>query len=180
MTDIPVFDLDDFVAAVRRAIAGHDAVPAVRALMQNAFEYPESIRTAMAGYDGEETILYEDDNVSIQYNGFFPGNHVPPHDHQTDVIIGVYEGGETNHFYRVTERGLERTASRQVAPGDVMPMGPQAIHSVETTNAVPSRGIHVYFARLCETERWLYDWSTGEAFPFTDEHYDRLKIYASG
>ncbi len=143
--------------------------------MSGALADPAAVQAAMAGFSGEEEILFEDDSLTVMYCGFDPAKHVPPHDHRMQVTIGVYAGGEVNHFYIAGERGLERKASRELGPGDVMQMGPDAIHSVETAGDAFSYAIHVYLGRLKQVERALYDWDDGAPIPFSDDNYARLE-----
>lgn len=169
------FDLDSFVAQLRAAALESDAPKQVRALMTEAFREPVAVKTAMSGFSGEEEILFEDDSVSIWYVGFDPTKHVPPHDHQTQAFIGVYDGSEENHFYLAGDGKLEHKTTKQVNPGDVISIGPDAIHSVETTDDQSTYGIHVYLGPLTKIERSLFDWETGAAQPFTDENYAQLE-----
>ncbi len=143
--------------------------------MTRALRDPGAVRAAMAGFSGAEEILFEDDSLTVMYCGFDPAKHVPPHDHRMPVTIGVYAGGEVNHFYAAGENGLERKTSRELGPGEVMQMGPDAIHSVETAGAESSYAIHVYLGRLKQVERALYDWDSGAPVPFSDESYARLE-----
>jgi predicted metal-dependent enzyme (double-stranded beta helix superfamily) len=113
--------------------------------------------------------------VSIWYCGFDPRKHVPPHDHQTTATIGVYAGKENNHFYTVGEDGLEHRSTRVVEPGEVIAIGPEAIHSVETADQEFSYAIHVYLGPLTTIERSLFEWDSGRALPFNDENYARLE-----
>ncbi len=175
-----MFDLDEFIAGLREAAACDDAAKRVRALMTEAFRDPAAIRGAMSAYTGEEEILFEDDSISIWYCGFDPARHVPPHDHQTSATIGVYQGGEKNHFYIAAEGRLEYKTTKTVGAGDVIALGPDAIHSVETVGADPSYAIHVYLAPLRRIERSLFDWETGAREPFTDEAYARLERASGG
>ena len=169
------FDLDAFVLRLREAAREADAAKRVRALMTDAFRDVDSIRAAMDGFSGEQEILFEDDTVSIWYCGFDPHKHVPPHDHQTTATIGVYDGVETNHFYVSGENGLEHKTTRQVGAGEVIAIGPDAIHSVETAGDRVSCAIHVYLAPLSTIERSLFDWDSGAALPFNDDNYARLE-----
>ncbi len=170
-----MFDLNDFIGSLREAALQADAPKQVRALMTEAFRDPAAVREAMSGFSGEEEILFEDDTVSIWYCGFDPAKHVPPHDHQTTATIGVYQGAEKNHFYLAGDGKLEHKTTKQVGPGDVIAIGPDAIHSVESCNGEFSYAIHVYLAPLTRLERSLFDWETGAAEPFTDEAYARLE-----
>ena len=169
------FGLNDFVRAMREAAKATEAPSQVRSVMEAAFQHSAAIKTAMSSFSGEGEILFEDETVSIWYCGFDPGTHIPPHDHQTTATIGVYAGEENNHFYRVDTNNLEHTSTRCLKPGDVISMGPHAIHSVETANAAASYGIHVYLAPLTKVERSLFDWETGAAKPYTDEDFEQMK-----
>ncbi len=169
------FVLDDFIQKTRAAALADDAVKRVRELMTDVFREPESIRAAMSHFEGDDEVLFEDDTVSIWFVHFVPGLHVPPHDHQTTATIGVYEGAEDNHFYLCEAGKLVHKSSKRVGPGEVIALKPDGIHSVEAANNAQSCGIHVYLAKLTTIERSLFDWDSGEASPFIDENYDRLK-----
>ena len=97
------------------------------------------------------------------------------HNHQTDAIIGVYEGVGNNHLYQVRDERLVPRATRCLRAGDVISLGPHAIHSVETAGDDASRGIHVYLGPLTTTARSLFDWESGAPSAFTDEDYDEMK-----
>ena len=85
------------------------------------------------------------------------------------------EGAEDNHFYLCESGRLVHKTSKRVGPGDVIALKPDGIHSVEAAGGEQSCGIHVYLAKLTTIERSLFDWDSGEACPFTDENYDRMK-----
>jgi len=169
------FVLEGFVQELRAAALAEEPVTRVRELMTQAFQDPEAIRASMPAYDSDDEMLFEDDSVSIWFVRFVPGLHVPPHDHQTTVTIGVYEGAEDNHFYLREPGRLVHRTTRRVEPGDVIAMKPEGIHSVEAANGEQSCGIHVYLAKLTTIERSLFDWDSGEARPFNDENYDLMK-----
>ena len=169
------FNLDSFVKELRAAAVTDDAVKRVRGLMTDAFSDPESIQMAMPHFDNDDEVIFEDDSVSIWFVRFLPGLHVPPHDHQTTATIGVYEGAEDNHFYLCESGWLVHKSSKRVGPGDVIALKPEGIHSVEAAGGAQSCGIHVYLAKLTTIERSLFDWDSGEACPFTDENYERMK-----
>ena len=169
------FNLDDFIQQLRTAAYEPDPVREVRALMSEAFQNPQAIGRAMPEFENDDEVLFEDDSVSIWFVRFMPGLHVPPHDHQTTATIGVYEGAEDNHFYLREDGQLVHKSTRRVEPGDVIALKPDGIHSVEAANGNKSCAIHVYLAALTTIERSLFDWETGEATPFTDENYDRMK-----
>ena len=172
MTD---FNLDNFVEQLRTLARGNEARTDVRAFMRDTFQQPEAIRAAMPAYENDDEVLFEDDTVSIWFVRFAPGIHVPPHDHQTTAIIGVYEGAEDNHFYQRESDRLVHKSSKRVEPGDVIALKPDGIHSVEAAEVEPCCGIHVYLAALTTIERSLFDWETGAACRYTDENYEIMK-----
>lgn len=169
------FNLDDFILQLRAAARESEPVQEVRVLMNQAFQDPQAISNAMPEFENDDEVLFEDDSVSIWFVRFKPGLHVPPHDHQTTATIGVYEGAEDNHFYLRENGQLVHKSTRRVEPGEVIALKPDGIHSVEAANGKQSCGIHVYLARLTTIERSLFDWETGEAAPFSDDNYDRMK-----
>jgi predicted metal-dependent enzyme (double-stranded beta helix superfamily) len=171
---MPHFDLDSFIDRARLAASKPQPEQAIESLMRDTFADPDAIRDAMAGYTGEEMLLFEDESISVWYCGFDPARHVPPHDHQTTAIIGVYAGEEINHFYRPADDRLEHRSSHRLLPGNVLRIAPEDIHSVETANSQWSYGIHVYLAPLTTIERSLFDWESGAAEPLTDERFDAL------
>jgi len=176
MTD---FNLDDFVQQLRVAARDSEPVQKVRALMNAAFQDPQAISSAMPGFENDDEVLFEDDSVSIWFVRFPPGLHVPPHDHQTTATIGVYEGAEDNHFYLREDGHLVHKSTRRVEPGEVIALKPDGIHSIEATNGKQSCAIHVYLAKLTTIERSLFDWESGEAAPFTDDNYERMKRFTA-
>ena len=173
------FELQQFIDEIRAAALGEEPVAQVRKLMTQAFSDPQAIRAAMPEYENDDEVLFEDDSVSIWFVRFVPGLHVPPHDHQTTATIGVYEGAEDNHFYLREPGRLVHKTTRRVEPGDVIALKPDGIHSVEAANDEQSLGIHVYLAKLTTIERSLFDWESGEAVPFDDDNYDRMKRVAN-
>jgi predicted metal-dependent enzyme (double-stranded beta helix superfamily) len=100
---------------------------------------------------------------------------VPPHDHQTPAIIGLYEGTERNNFYDVEDGALVLKGSKELTSGDVLVIGSEGIHSVEAAGGKPCCGIHVYLAALTSIDRSLFDWQSGDAVPFSDANYDQMK-----
>jgi predicted metal-dependent enzyme (double-stranded beta helix superfamily) len=168
------FNLDNFIRQLRAAAITDDAAKRVRQLMVDAFRDPVSIQSAMPHYDNDDEVLFEDDNVSIWFVRFVPGQHVPPHDHQTTATIGVYEGAEDNHFYLREAGRLVHKTSKRVSPGEVIALKADGIHSVEAADGAPSRAIHVYLAKLTTIERSLFDWDSGAVSPFTDENFERM------
>jgi len=169
-----VFDTDHFIARIREAAQDDRAVRRIREIMEGAVRNPQAVSDSLGPFEGDDIVLYEDDTISIQHCRFDPGLHVPPHDHRITAIIGVFEGGEINHFYVVDENQLVLKTTKKVMPGDVISMGPEAIHSVEPGSDECGYAIHVYLGPLSDTERSLYDWDSGTEYRYTKDKYNEL------
>jgi 3-mercaptopropionate dioxygenase len=169
------FDLDAFVDRVKQASRSDSPARNVRKLIDEAFVDPDRLERDLPHFDEDDVILFEDDKVSIWHCRFQPDLHVPPHDHQTPAIIGLYAGTERNSFYEVEGEKLVLKGAKELKPGDVLAIGSEGIHSVKAVGGTPCCGIHVYLSALTVIERSLFDWESGEAMPFSDANYDKMK-----
>ena len=175
MADQSAFDLDDCIRRLRRAASGASPAKAIRAEMDCYFENPETIRLAMPEFDTDEEVLFEDESISVFYCRFRPGYTIPPHDHQTSAVIGIYDGQERNNFFSMAgEDFITKGKAIDMQAGDVLSIGPNAIHTVECTGSKPSLAIHVYLAPLSRIERNLYDVAAKKVIPFSDAGFHRL------
>ncbi len=172
MTD---FNFDDFIEDLKQASRQDNAAARVRGIMEKAFQDPQAIAAQLPALPDDDKILFEDEQVSIWYVHFLPELVVPPHDHLSQVAIGIIRGSERNYLFRQTDCGLELTATKLLAAGDTFYLGPKAIHAATAASTTPCNGIHVYLGELTKLPRSLYDWDTGEAQLFSDEAYDKLK-----
>ncbi len=170
------FEIGKLVDALRAAAAEEGAAQAVQALLTHTMADPDWVAAGIPGYAENDVILHEDETVSIWHCRFTPGKTVPAHDHRVSAVIGVYAGRERNDFFESDGKGgLRRSSQTEVTPGDVLAIGPSAIHSVTCISEEPCCGIHVYLGNLTETERSLFDPDTGEALAFTMENYEMLQ-----
>ena len=171
----PVFDLDDCIRRLRKAASGASPAKAIRAEMDCYFANPKAINRAMPKYDTDEKVLFEDESISISCCRFRPGYTIPPHDHQTSAVIGLYDGQERNNFFSTAgDDFITKGKAVDMQAGDVLSIGPNAIHTVECTGSSPSYAIHVYLAPLSRIERNLYDVAAKKVIPFTDADFHRL------
>lgn len=169
------FNLDVLVEQLKAAASGPETAKNIRSIMDETFSDPMHMANGMPEFPEDNVILYEDETISIWHCRFQPGVSVPPHDHQMSVTIGVYEGSERNDFYEAASgAGIQQSSSVVMDPGEVLSIGPTAIHSVTCIGQKPSCGIHVYLGPLSTVERSLFDVEENQQLPFTDEHYQRL------
>ncbi len=169
------FDLDVLVEQLRAAAVGATPRAQIKAMMQDVMSDPQRVADGIAEFVDNDVILFEDDTISIWHCRFMPGHTVPAHDHQMSATIGVYQGAERNDFFeRAPDGGLRKSSEVAVRAGDVLQIGPSAIHAVGCASSEPSCGLHVYLGRLTTVERSLFDTQKGEVLAFTDENYHRL------
>ena len=167
--------LDTLIAALREAVRGNDPVRAVTARLEEAIRAPDALRAALPALgDGDETLLFEEEAVSIWHCCFHPHREVPPHEHRMPAIIGVFAGVEINTFYRCDGAGLERVSTRPVYAGETLAIGEAGVHSVRAGGTAASHAIHVYLGPLTAVERFLFDWESGAAQPFNEASFAAL------
>ncbi len=137
------FDLDVLVNQLKTAATEPAAATAIRSILQQTMSSPESVAAGMPEFEENDVILFEDDTISIWHCRFLPGVSVPPHDHQMSATIGVYCGTELNDFYKTDQAGgFRRSGNALLNAGEVLSIGPNAIHSVTCISEIPCCGIH--------------------------------------
>ncbi len=177
------FDSRQFVTDCRAAVAANDAVTATRAVVRKAVRALASGVVALPPLDsihvrrrgdlllGHDRTLYEDDAVTVTVVETAPGHFQPPHDHAMCAVIGVFEGGEQNRFYRRAE-GRARLATRRVVrPGEVIALRERTVHAISAAAGERCRALHVYLGPLGSRPRSLFHPQTGVEEPFDFDTY---------
>ena len=177
------FDTRQFIHACRAAATANDAVTvtravvreAVRALAAGAVHLPPLDSThALHGGGlllGRDRTLFEDDTVTVAVVETESGHLQPPHDHSMCAVIGVFEGGERNRFFR-REDGRVRIATRRVVrPGEVIALRERTVHAIGADAGEPCRALHVYLGPLGLRPRSLFHPETGIEEPFDLDTY---------
>ncbi len=143
-----VFDLDQFIADCRAALAQDSSHKAVREIVARAVADPAAVLKSL-GEPSRGTIgrLHHSDGLTILNVVWPPHMTIMPHNHQMWAVIGVYTGREDNIFWRrlAGDSGkVEAAGAKALSVKDVAPLGHDIIHSV--TNPIPrlSGAIHVY------------------------------------
>ncbi|TCL00621.1 putative metal-dependent enzyme (double-stranded beta helix superfamily) [Shimia isoporae] len=167
--------LESLITQLRAAAVGENPRADIKSLMQGALSDPEAFAAVLPEFEDDDVVLFEDDTISVWHCRFQPGKTVPPHDHKMLATIAVYRGAERNDFYeRSVDGGLRKSSEVRLGAGDVFQIGPSAIHAVGCASEEPCCGIHVYLGELTKVDRSLFDLSSGNAMPFTDENYYKL------
>jgi predicted metal-dependent enzyme (double-stranded beta helix superfamily) len=162
-----VFDLDQFVADCRDALAADKSHKLVREVVCRAVADPNGVLKAL----GEPTrgaikTIYRSDDLTILNVIWAPYMTLMPHNHNMWAVIGIYTGREDNIFWRRVPGGghaqLEAAGAKALSQRDAEPLGRDIIHSV--TNPIPrlTGAIHVYGGDFFAAERSEWDSETLE------------------
>ena len=182
------FDTKQFVDECRDAASANDPVTATRAVVRDAVRALASEVLSLPSLDsvfvrrsgalllGHDRTLFEDDTVTVTVVETEPGHVQPPHDHAMCAVIGVFEGGEWNRFYRRSDDRVRFATRRVVRPGEVIALREHTVHSISAERGARCRALHVYLGPLGSRPRSLFHPETGieETFDFdTYLHYVR-------
>lgn len=159
-----MFDLDQFVADCRSALAADKSDTLVREVVAQAVSDPSAVFKGL----GEPTRgmlkpLYRSDDLTILNIVWAPHMTLPPHDHNMWAVIGIYTGREDNIYWRRLPGGngrVEAAGARALGRGDTERMGRAIIHSV--TNPLPrlTAALHVYGGDFFAAQRSEWDAET--------------------
>jgi predicted metal-dependent enzyme (double-stranded beta helix superfamily) len=143
-----MFDLDQFIADCRGALAADKSHKLVREVVARAVADPAAVlKTLGEPTRSALTPLHRSGDLTILNIVWAPHMTVAPHNHNMWAVIGIYTGREDNIFWRRLPGGngrLEAAGARALGKGDAEPLGRDIIHSV--TNPIPrfTAAIHVY------------------------------------
>jgi len=170
------FSFEQFVTDARAAVASDKPTDTIRRLLQKALETPEAIFAENPlEKSADEVMLFEDDTVSVWVCQFDPYTVIPPHEHKMNAFIGVFKGKEKNHFFKNTATGLKYKSTQIIDSGQMTSIGADGLHAVVAEGEEDCYSLHVYTGPLSKVKRSLFDWDSGQAIPFTDENFQRLK-----
>lgn len=156
-----MFELEQFVADCRAALAEDASHVLVREVVKRAVADPASV---MKGIGEPQRAglrkLYHAQDLTILDLVWGPGMILQPHDHRMWAVIGIYTGREDNMFWRRLPDGsnhIEAAGAKSLGVGDAEPLGRNIIHSV--TNPIPrlTGAIHVYGGDFFGVERSEWD-----------------------
>jgi predicted metal-dependent enzyme (double-stranded beta helix superfamily) len=175
-----MFDLDQFVADCRAAVAEDESHRLVREVVARAVADPAGVLGGIGEprFAGVERI-YNAPDLTIINVVWGPLMTVMPHEHRMWAVIGVYTGGEDNMYWRRVsgEPGksrIEAAGAHALRAGDTEPLGRDIVHSV--TNPIPrlTGAIHVYGGDFFAVERSEWDAETLTERPYDIEKNMRL------
>ena len=144
-----MFDLDQFIAECRAALAESERPKALREVVARAVADPGAIM-ARLGEPQRAGVqrLYHSPDLTILNVLWGPGMTIMPHNHHMAAVIGLYSGREDNIFWRriETEDGphIEAAGARSIGLRDCVPLGRDIIHSVTNPLSKITGAIHLY------------------------------------
>jgi predicted metal-dependent enzyme (double-stranded beta helix superfamily) len=164
------FKLDRFIDACLRAAGDADPLERMRQLLQAAVHEP-TLGTALPASQEDETLLHASADLTVYSLRLTPRIHYPPHDHRMAAVIGLYEGVETNYFYRREGPRLVRTTVSDSHAPEVVVLPADTIHSVVNPGRNYSRAIHVYLGPLTKIARSVWTADRLQERPFENSFY---------
>jgi len=156
-----MFDLEQFTADCRAALAADSSHRLVREVVTRAVSDPSAVLKGIGEPKRSEIQkLYHAPDLTILNVIWGPMMTIMPHNHQMWAVIGIYTGREDNVFWRRLPDGngkVEAAGARALCVGDAEPLGQNIIHSV--TNPIPrlTGAIHVYGGDFFAAERSEWD-----------------------
>jgi predicted metal-dependent enzyme (double-stranded beta helix superfamily) len=174
-----MFDLDQFVADCRAAVAADPSHKLVREVVERAVAEPGSVIKGLGEPKlGHADTLYHGDDLTILNVVWPPLFTIMPHEHRMWAVIGVYTGAEDNMFWRrVGEPGrtkVEVAGGRALRVGDAEPLGRDIVHSVTNPIDRLTGAIHVYGGDFFAVTRSEWDPETLVEKPYDLDKNMRL------
>jgi len=179
------FDTGRFVKECRDAASAPDPVTATRVVVREAVRALASgvatlppLEVVHALYSGERLLgrdrtLFEDETATVTVVETEPGHLQPPHDHAMCAVIGAFEGGERNRFFRRTDGPARLATRRVVRPAEVIALRERTVHAISAEPGETCRALHVYLGPLGTRARSLFHPESGVEEPFDLDAYLR-------
>ena len=166
-----MFGKESFIEECRAALRETKPQAAIREIVERAVREPAQIVRALGEPKraGVETI-YKADDLTILNLSWGPGMTIHPHNHEMWAVIGIYGGRENNVFYRRSAGGLTQHGTKELNPGEAIPLGASIIHAVTNPLDRLTCAIHVYGGNFFATPRSEWDPATHEERPYDVEH----------
>ena len=175
-----MFDLDQFIADCRAAVAEDATHKLAREVVERAVADPAGVLKAL----GEPKLgcvdaLYRGEDVTILNVAWPPLFTIMPHEHRMWAVIGVYTGAEDNMFWRRIGEAdgrsrVEAAGARSLRVGDAEPLGRDIVHSVTNPIGKLTGAIHVYGGDFFAVQRSEWDPET-----LVERPYDHATNFAA-
>ena len=144
-----MFNLDNFIESCETAVTNNETHLEIKEIVEKAVSDPESLMKAVGepSKTGASPI-FSSSKLTIVNVVWAPWVTIYPHNHNIWAVIGIYSGREDNIFWRRINEDkqgrIEAAGARSLCLGDVTPLGPDIIHSVNNPIPRNSGAIHIY------------------------------------
>ena len=162
-----MFDTDTFLAQCIDAVGETQPRLAIKELLEEAVADPASVARSLPPERAGIAKLHCSPELTILNVVWAPHMRFGPHDHRMWALIGIYNGGEDNAFYRRAGDTLAPSGGKDLQTGDVVLLGDDVVHAVTNPTAQFTGAIHIYGGDFFSTPR--SEWR-GE--PPTEQPYD--------
>ena len=174
-----MFDLDQFIAECRAAVAEDPSHKLVREVVERTVADPSSVLKGLGELRlGHVDTLYRGDDLTILNVVWPPLFTIMPHEHRMWAVIGVYAGREDNIFWRRVpgEAGglIEAAGAKSLGERCAEPLGRDVIHSVTNPLGRLTGAIHVYGGDFYGIDRTEWDPETLLERPYDFELHRRM------
>lgn len=170
-----MFDVEEFVAECRAALAEQQPAVATKELLGRALADPGAIDEALGVPErGGVVALHRSDDLTVLQIVWPPRVSLFPHDHRMWAANGIYGGREDNTFYRRGLHGIVPSGGKTLDTGDVVVLGREAIHAVVNPRRTYTAAIHVYGGDFFATPRSQWDSDTLTEEPFDIAHLKQV------
>jgi predicted metal-dependent enzyme (double-stranded beta helix superfamily) len=164
MEATPMFDLDQFIADLRAALAERTR-QALKEVVTRAVSDPASLLRQIGEPDKAAVqVLHQAPDLTVLNVIWAPKQVTLPHEHRMSAVIGMYSGREDNTFWRrlsnPTKFQIEPAGGQALGDGDVTILGRDVIHSVVNPLTKISGAIHVYDGEFLTVQRSMWDAET--------------------
>ena len=144
-----MFNLENFIESCESAVTNNETHLEIKEIVEKAVSDPESLMKAVGepSKTGASPI-FSSSKLTIVNVVWAPWVTIYPHNHNIWAVIGIYSGREDNIFWRRISEDkqgrIEAAGARSLGLGDVTPLGPDIIHSVNNPIPRNSGAIHIY------------------------------------
>ncbi len=156
-----MFDVEQFVADCRAALAQDHSFAAVREVVARAVSTPSAVVKSL-GEPAHAQIqrLYRSPELTVLNVIWAPKMTIFPHNHNMAAVIGIYSGREDNIFWRRSPSDahhVEAVGAKALSDRDAALLGPEIIHSVTNPIECFTGAIHVYRGDFFSADRSEWD-----------------------
>jgi predicted metal-dependent enzyme (double-stranded beta helix superfamily) len=157
--------VDELVAGCVEAMGETEPRRAVREVLERSLA-DGKLEAELEGSRSGLNVLYNAADLTVLNVVWPPRFTIVPHDHRMWAAIAIYGGREDNAFFRRQGSTIVPSGGKELARGDVLLIGDDAIHSVHNPAAAHTGGIHVYGGDFIGTPRSQWDPTSLEEEPW--------------